>query len=193
MFTDLTDLIEQFLLKNPEIKEKLDIYQRELLKWNKKINLISKKEDLHSSFYHFKDSVSFSLLLPEHSNLLDVGTGAGFPGLVVAVCKPDIDVTLMEPISKKTAFLSYIKSKLNLQNVTIINERLTPEDNKYHRKNAVCRALTDLKEWENLARNTAENLWFLASETQSNNTNWQKKGFWKSELHGKRFILKREL
>ena len=109
--------------------EQLLIYIQELHKWNQRINLIARKASPADIIEkHFLDSLT---LLPFLGNrcsrqetLLDVGTGAGFPGLVLATALPDLQVILVEPRMKRVSFLRHIIRFLFLANVEVIGERL---------------------------------------------------------------------
>ncbi len=70
------------------------------------------------------DSVYPLKFLDEFKSLLDVGTGAGYPGMLLAIAKPDIKVYLCEPRVKRVAFLNFVKNALKLENVTVIKERV---------------------------------------------------------------------
>jgi len=105
------------------------IYIEELQKWNKRINLIARNTppvDIVEK--HFLDSLTLLPFLGKHSpnreTLLDVGTGAGFPGLVLATALPDLKVILVEPRAKRVSFLRHIVRTLSLSNVEVIAERL---------------------------------------------------------------------
>ena len=73
---------------------------------------------------HFIDSLIVHKKLPiREGNVIDIGTGAGFPGMVLAICNPNINFTLMDSVGKKTKFLEEIKTLLSLKNVEVINGR----------------------------------------------------------------------
>ncbi len=112
--------------------DKLDIlfdFSGELLKWNQKINLLSRNVSLPDVVNkHIIDSFTLLPFLPVNSVLLDVGTGAGFPGLPLAFIRPDLRVILLEPRSKRVSFLSHIKRKFSLPNVEIIGKRIEEVD-----------------------------------------------------------------
>lgn len=111
-------------LTKKQINE-LEIYSNELIKYNNHTNLtaIKNKEDIYLK--HFYDSLTLVLTtnFNEINNLLDIGTGAGFPGLVLKIAFPHIQVTLLDSNNKKTKFLEYMKDILKLENVEIINDR----------------------------------------------------------------------
>ena len=111
-------------LNNNSLK-KLEIYYNLLIQENTKINLtrITEKEEVYLK--HFYDSLTLykAYDLNKNITLCDIGTGAGFPGIVLAICFPNLRVTVVESIKKKVSFLFLIKEKLELKNLFICNER----------------------------------------------------------------------
>ena len=111
-------------LNNNSLK-KLEIYYDLLIQENTKINLtrITEKEEVYLK--HFYDSLTLykAYDLNKNITLCDIGTGAGFPGIVLAICFPNLRVTVVESIKKKVSFLFLIKEKLELKNLFICNER----------------------------------------------------------------------
>ena len=103
----------------------LCLYANELLKWSAKMNLVA-QGDLQSLLAdHFLDSLClYSFVVDSCSSLLDVGTGAGFPGLVLGAVCPDVQITLVEPRAKRVSFLRHVIRTLKLSNIKIIPERL---------------------------------------------------------------------
>lgn len=104
--------------------EKLDIYYNLLIEENKKYNLtaITNKEDVYLK--HFYDSLTLTKIITlSNQHICDIGTGAGFPGIVLKIIFPDLKVTLLDSTEKKCKFLKLIISKLNLNNTDVINER----------------------------------------------------------------------
>ncbi|MBL4903667.1 MAG: 16S rRNA (guanine(527)-N(7))-methyltransferase RsmG [Desulfocapsa sp.] len=112
-----------------EALNRLYTYFKELKRWSKKINLIAKKAtDSEILEKHFLDSLTLlPLLAGENLHLLDIGTGAGFPGLVCKAVKPELKLTLVEPRQKRVAFLSHITRTLQLENVSIMDCRAEDE------------------------------------------------------------------
>jgi 16S rRNA (guanine527-N7)-methyltransferase len=112
--------------------DSLLLYCQELQKWNRKINLIARETTAAEVVEkHFLDSLALLPLLNKYgggpgAHLLDVGSGAGFPGLVLAAAMPELRVTLLEPRQKRTAFLRHIARTLGMTNVTVREERLEP-------------------------------------------------------------------
>lgn len=133
---------------NDEIINKLDLYRNELVSWNSKFNMTTILEEKEVYLKHFYDSLCLVKATSlENKSICDFGTGAGFPGIVLAIIFNNSKFTLIESNSKKTTFLEHIKELLNLNNVTIINER-TEEYGKKNRELfdiVTCRAVSDLK------------------------------------------------
>ena len=94
-----------------------------LAKWNKVYNLTSVRDTDVMVSRHLLDSLTVLPFLTGHS-LLDVGSGAGLPGIPIAIARPDLAVTLLDSNSKKTRFLQQAKAELGLGNVTVIRERI---------------------------------------------------------------------
>lgn len=110
-------------ITNDQLK-KLDEYASFLLEYNKHTNLtaINTKEEIYLK--HFYDSLTITTIIElTNQKLLDIGTGAGFPGLVLAIMFPNLKVTLLDSNNKKITFLNKCLQKLQLKNVTIINKR----------------------------------------------------------------------
>jgi 16S rRNA (guanine527-N7)-methyltransferase len=104
----------------------LHSYFQELQRWSKKINLIAKGSDSATIIEkHFLDSLTIlPFLTKSGTHLLDVGTGAGFPGLVCGAARPDLMITLVEPRLKRVSFLRHIVRILKLKNIKIIAGRV---------------------------------------------------------------------
>jgi len=94
-----------------------------LRKWSAKTNLIAKNASDTEIVEHFLDSLSL-LPLPPSAQLIDVGSGAGFPGLVLAAARPSLTVQLIEPRQKRAAFLRQVTRSLHLENATCHECRL---------------------------------------------------------------------
>jgi 16S rRNA (guanine527-N7)-methyltransferase len=116
--------IEKLELKNKEyLYTKLLIYKDLLIKWNKVFNLISVKSVEGIVTHHFLDCLAVVPYI-EGKNILDVGSGAGMPGIIIGLCYPEKKITLVDSVGKKTAFLKQTCAELNLSNITIINKRV---------------------------------------------------------------------
>lgn len=102
--------------------EKLVILLELLCKWNASLNLTAIRDPKQMLILHIMDSAVISPLLCGN-NIADVGTGPGFPGLVLAILNPDKKFTLIDSIAKKLSFVRTVMVSLQLKNVTIINDR----------------------------------------------------------------------
>jgi len=122
-------------------------YLFELKKWNRAYNLTALKDDRDIIIKHFFDSLLFLKAFPQGSgNVCDVGSGAGFPGIPIAIGRPDISITLIEPSRKKCAFLRNIKKVISLNNVEVLEARV--EDIEGHDFDiAVTRALFSINDF----------------------------------------------
>jgi 16S rRNA (guanine527-N7)-methyltransferase len=106
--------------------EQLTRYFLELKKWNSRFNLVGQADDRQLVETHFLDSLTLLPLLdpcPE-PGLVDVGSGAGFPGLVLKIARPDLTVTLVEPRQKRATFLRQVIRALGLRGVFVRESRL---------------------------------------------------------------------
>lgn len=118
-----------------DILQKLYIYYQILVEESKKMNLTTITKEKEVYIKHFYDSLLLSKVTNvTNKTIIDVGTGAGFPGLVLAVCFPSTNVTLVEPTLKRCNFLNHIVNELKLTNVKIINERAEKLDKGYREK-----------------------------------------------------------
>ena len=105
--------------------EQLEEFYELLIDYNEKVNLtrITEKEDVYLK--HFYDSLTLikAIDLNKGLTLCDVGTGAGFPGIVLKICFPQLKITLVETLQKRVRFLYLVKEKLNLKDLFICKER----------------------------------------------------------------------
>ena len=147
---------EEFIIETSKLGIKLtdkQINQLEqfynlLIEWNEKINLtrITSKEEVYLK--HFYDSLTLTKIINiTNQSICDLGSGAGFPGLVLAICFPNSKLTLIESNGKKCYFLNLVKEKLNLKNVTIINRRIEEyaKENREEFDIVTARAVAPLK------------------------------------------------
>jgi 16S rRNA (guanine527-N7)-methyltransferase len=109
-----------------EMIERFRAYASLLLEWNKRIHLVSKGDAKSDRILrHFVDSLCiFKILdIPKNSSLLDLGSGAGFPGVPIKIVRNNVKMTLVESVRKKTLFLQKLSGVLKLEKVTILNQR----------------------------------------------------------------------
>ena len=109
-------------LSNQMINQ-LMAYLNLIEKWNRVYNLTAIRERDEMIKLHFLDSLSILNHL-EMEHVLDVGSGAGFPGIVLAITKPELKVTVMDSVNKKTTFMQQVKSELSLINLNVVNARV---------------------------------------------------------------------
>lgn len=121
---------EEFILELKKINidltdkqiQKLEKYKDLLLEYNKHTNLTAIREEKLVYLKHFYDSLTISNYIKSGS-ILDIGTGAGFPGMVLAIIRDDLEVTLLDSNNKKIKFLEYLKNELSINNVILIYDR----------------------------------------------------------------------
>ena len=117
--------------------QKIERYYKFLSEWNKKINLISRKSEIPVMKNALLESYSlYEVLQYEEGIFLDVGTGGGLPGMLIACFMPDVKIELLDSTRKKTVFLQKAIDELKFENVSVINGRLEEMskkdyDNKY--------------------------------------------------------------
>ena len=135
MLNDKTQLergMQKLGLENiPQVISKLLIYKELLIKWNKSFNLTSIK-NREVVTHHFLDCLSIIPFI-KSSSLLDVGTGAGLPGIIIAIVKPDIKVSLIDKVGKKIAFIKRVVPELEIKNIDTYHDRveLLTSEEKY--------------------------------------------------------------
>lgn len=108
------------------LADQCSVYFHELQDWNDKTNLTAITDEQEIAVKHFLDSLACNKALdhPEQARLLDVGSGGGFPGIPLKLMHPELDVTLLEPSQKKTAFLRHIIGMLGLDRIVAIPRRI---------------------------------------------------------------------
>ena len=112
------------IILNDNQLEKFEIYKDMLVEWNQKINLTAIIDDYGIIMKHFIDSLEIVKYIKENESIIDVGTGAGFPGVVIAIYfEARVSVTLVDALEKRVNFLQELIKKLELKNVNIIHGR----------------------------------------------------------------------
>ena len=131
----------------------IDFYISTLFEWNKVHNLTAFKT-FDEVYFNILDSIipiSFNEL--NFKSLLDIGTGAGFPSLFFSIANKNLDITLVEPNKKRTAFLSFIKSNLKLKNLTVITKKVEDMNSDKKFSLITSRAVTETKILLELSKN----------------------------------------
>ena len=107
--------------------ERFFVYMGELRKWNKKINLTTIIDEREIIVRHFLDSLLLAGLLRDGEKVLDMGSGAGFPGIALKIANATLDITLMEKVEKKAVFLRHIIRTLELEGIRALSVRAEDE------------------------------------------------------------------
>lgn len=111
--------------KQLDFNTRLQAYRNLLIKWQKSVNLVAPSTLPDAWNRHFEDSLQLLPFIPPHATtLIDLGSGAGFPGLVLGIARPDLETHLIESDSKKAAFLSAVSRETGAGNITIHNGRI---------------------------------------------------------------------
>jgi 16S rRNA (guanine527-N7)-methyltransferase len=105
-----------------------ETYLKELLKWSRKINLTAIRSGNGIVLKHFLDSLSVSPYVPERSVILDIGSGAGFPGIPLKIIQPTLQVTLIDSVRKKVDFQRHIIRVLGLKGTESIHGRVQDKE-----------------------------------------------------------------
>lgn len=136
-------IIEMNLTVHREAQEKLLAYLKLLQKWNKVYNLTSIRNPIDMVTLHLLDSLS---VLPyiKAGNLLDVGSGGGLPGIILAICKPDLHVTTIDTVQKKTIFMRQVKGELGLHNCEVVHARVEKYETPLKFNAIISRAFSDI-------------------------------------------------
>ncbi len=132
----------------PHDTEKFYKYMKLLIEWNEKVNLTAIVEPKEIILKHFVDSLTILNNIHDNDEVIDIGTGAGFPGLPIAIMNNKSNVTLLDSLNKRINFLNEVLKEIELNNVTTIHSRAEDfgKDNKYREKYdiAVSRAVAPL-------------------------------------------------
>ncbi len=130
--------LEYGIEADEKVIEKFGIYSSMLKEWNEKMNLTAITDDEGISIRHFLDSLSPYFLIKdkESPKILDIGTGAGFPGVPLKIAKDDIKITLLDSLNKRIIFLGEVISELGLEDAEAIHERaeVLGRDKNYREK-----------------------------------------------------------
>ncbi|NCW35853.1 MAG: 16S rRNA (guanine(527)-N(7))-methyltransferase RsmG [Methylophilaceae bacterium] len=143
------------LALSDQVIDQLMTYLDLVEKWNRVYNLTAIREREEMIKLHFLDSLS--ILKHVHvKNVLDVGSGAGFPGIVLAITKPELKVTVMDSVNKKTTFMQQVKSELSLMNLDVVNSRVEDYQPTTLFEAVTSRAFSNLKNMMSLTQHTLQ-------------------------------------
>mgnify|MGYP000021291121 FL=1 len=172
-----------------DILNKLDIYAKFLIEYNTHTNLtsITNLDDIYLK--HFYDSLTITKVidLNSYENLLDFGTGAGFPGMVLKIFFPNLNVTLLDSNNKKIKFLLELKEKLALDNLEIINARVESlcKDKLNYYDIVTARAVTNMPVLTELAMPLVRQDRYFIAMKGSNNEEIEKSLYAIQKMNGK--------
>ena len=126
--------------------EKFYKYMNLLIEWNQKINLTAIVEPKEIIQKHFIDSMSVLNYIQDKKNIIDVGTGAGFPGIPIKIANPNINVTLLDSLQKRVNFLSEVVSQLELDKIKAVHSRAEDyaKENRESYDVAISRAVANM-------------------------------------------------
>ncbi len=130
-------------------QEKLLDYLALLNKWNKVYNLTAVRDPMEMMTLHVLDSLAAVPAFKDARNVLDVGAGGGLPGVVLAIARPDMKVSMIDIVHKKTAFLNQVKAELELGNVTVYTKKVQELQVKTPYDVITSRAFADLSDFVN--------------------------------------------
>lgn len=123
-------------------------YMELLIEWNEKMNLTAITDPEEIILKHFIDSITILNEIPNNSKIVDVGTGAGFPGIPLSIMNPTLKITLVDSLNKRLIFLQEVVNKLQLKNIEIVHARAEEfGQNKKYRESfdvATSRAVANL-------------------------------------------------
>lgn len=124
------------ILFNDEQLNKFYNYMNLLLEWNEKINLTAITNPEEIVLKHFIDSLTINKYIERNKNIVDVGTGAGFPGIPLKIYRPDVKVTLVDSLNKRIIFLNEVIDNLKLSDIYTVHSRIEDfgKDKKYREK-----------------------------------------------------------
>jgi 16S rRNA (guanine527-N7)-methyltransferase len=137
--------IEHGIAFGAEQVKKLGQYRDLIVSWSGRMNLVSRADIPHVLTHHILDSLGATSLIPSGSHAIDIGSGAGLPGIPLAIARADISMTLLESVHKKVVFLKEALRELSLANVTILEGRLETIRRTKAYDLATIRALPKLK------------------------------------------------
>ena len=142
-------IAEMRLDVTPVQQEQLMDYLGLMFKWNAVYNLTSLRDPMQMVTHHLLDSLAAVPAFAGARNVLDVGSGGGLPGIVLAIVRPDMKVSMIDTVHKKTAFLTQVKAELGLANVTVYTARVEQLEVSDKFDVITSRAFADLSDFVN--------------------------------------------
>lgn len=146
----MLELLSKYTLPS-NIASQVEKYVALLMRWNPKIQMTATKDEREFVSRHVADSLELATQLgPEIRTMLDVGSGGGLPGILLAITHPEVEFLLIEPTNKKHAFLSTVRRELglgNLRTLAIRDEQLRDSEGFELFDAAVARAVWSVEEW----------------------------------------------
>ena len=137
-------LVERYGDHAPIYSEAFEVYAQKLIEVNQHVNLTAIDEPNQIREKHFWDCLAIEALIPKGALVADIGSGAGFPGLCLAIVRTDCHFALIEPTLKRCVFLNDMVKLLNLTNVTVLNERAEAHKRREHYDVSTSRAVAKL-------------------------------------------------
>ncbi|UMR31862.1 16S rRNA (guanine(527)-N(7))-methyltransferase RsmG [Massilia sp. MB5] len=134
---------------NQAQQEQLLDYLALLNKWNAVYNLTSVRDPMQMLTLHLLDSLAAVAAFEGAQHVLDVGAGGGLPGIVLAIARPDMKVSMIDTVHKKTAFLTQVKAELKLANVTVYTKKVQELEVRQPFDVITSRAFADLSDFVN--------------------------------------------
>lgn len=134
---EIIEYMEELEIKlSTEQAEMFFKYMNLLLEWNEKINLTAITDEEEVIVKHFVDSITISKYIPTGTSLIDVGTGAGFPGIPLGIIRNDLEIVLLDSLQKRINFLEVVIRELGLENIKTVHARAEEfgKNNKYREK-----------------------------------------------------------
>ena len=177
--------------------DKLLIYKDLLLKWNQSINLTSVKTT-EVITHHFLDSLAVIPFL-KSTSLLDVGTGAGLPGIIIAIMKPNMKISLIDKVGKKIAFIKRVLAELDVKNVKTYHSRVEILDHENKYDGIISRAFSNMDTFIQTTKHLLKNqgVWygmkskkFLNEEMLNINKPWSLENIDVPFLDADRYLVK---
>lgn len=165
-------------------QEKLLQYLALLQKWNKVYNLTAVRDPVEMVTLHLLDSLSVLPFVNKGKRLLDVGSGGGLPGIVLAICLPELQVTTIDTVQKKAIFMRQVKGELALDNLEVAHARVEEYQPEYGFDLVISRAFSEVALFMKLTQHLlAEEGHWLAMKGLAPNQELETLGLVRSEVY----------